>query len=242
MPGELSRRGRWHPSSPELSRLSGVRKVARRGPKCKGSQADFQRFADVRRPDGWPSAVHHANGFPGSLHISVKKLTEKTLPRLGEGTDSAWQRRRGGGYSCNCRFRDSTSSDSALSLATSASILRTACNTVVWSRPPKRRPISGSERRVSVLARYIATWRGRTTFAVRREDKRSERLTLYCRATTRWMSSILIRFGSCGRTRSRTSRSAISSVTGWLFSLECARRRLMAPSRSRPLWVMVRAR
>ena len=31
----------------------------------------------------------------------------------------------------------------------SASILRTACKTVVWSRPPKRRPISGSERRVS---------------------------------------------------------------------------------------------
>src|SRR6266487_4518195 len=80
-------------------------------------------------------------------------------------------------------------------------------------------PISGSERSVSVLARYIATCRGRTTFAVRREDRRSERLTLYCRATTRWMSSILTRLGSCGRIRSRTSRSAISSVTGWPVSL-----------------------
>src|SRR3984957_315864 len=88
-------------------------------------------------------------------------------------------------HSCNCRFSDSTSSDSATSLATRASILRTACSTVVWSRPPNRRPISGSERKVSVFARYIATWRGRTTLAVRRDDNRSERLTLYCRATTR---------------------------------------------------------
>ena len=37
------------------------------------------------------------------------------------------------------------------SLCSSPSILRTACSTVVWSRPPKRRPISGSERRVSDL-------------------------------------------------------------------------------------------
>src|SRR5262249_34993684 len=34
-------------------------------------------------------------------------------------------------HSCNCRFSDSTSSESALSRATSASILRTACSTVV---------------------------------------------------------------------------------------------------------------
>ena len=37
----------------------------------------------------------------------------------------------------------------------------------------------GSERKVSVLARYIATCRGRTTLAVRRDDNRSARLTLY---------------------------------------------------------------
>jgi hypothetical protein len=60
-------------------------------------------------------------------------------------------------HSCNWRFNSSTSSDSAASLPTKASILRTACSTVVWSRPPKRRPISGNERSVSVLARYIAT-------------------------------------------------------------------------------------
>src|SRR6185295_5457559 len=163
--------------------------------------------------------------------------------RVDRGRQSAGHDRPGEpDHSCNWRFSSSISSANALSVLTRFSIFRTACSTVVWSRPPKRRPISGSERSVSVLARYIATCRGRTTLAVRREDKRSERLTLYCRATTRWMSSILIRFGSCGRIRSRTSRSAISSVTGWLLSLEWASRRLMAPSRSRPLWVMVRAR
>src|SRR4029077_6945159 len=144
-------------------------------------------------------------------------------------------------YSCNCRLRISISSANAMSLPTRPSILRTAWRTRVWSRPPKRRPISGNERRVKVFARYIATWRGRTTFAVRRDDSRSERLTLYWRATTRWMSSILTRFGSCGRIRSRTSRSAISSVTAWPVSLLWASRRLSAPSRSRPLWVMVLA-
>ena len=70
-----------------------------------------------------------------------------------------------------------------------------------------------SERSVRVFARYIAICRGRTTLAVRREESRSARLTLYCRATTRWISSILTRFGSCGRIRSRTARSAMSMVT-----------------------------
>src|SRR5262249_1012518 len=90
-----------------------------------------------------------------------------------------------GAHSCNCRFSSSISSASAESVFTRFSIFRTACNTVVWSRPPKRRPISGSERSVSVLARYIATCPARTTFALRREDRRSARLTLYWRATTR---------------------------------------------------------
>ena len=34
-------------------------------------------------------------------------------------------------------------------MPTRLSILRTACSTVVWSRPPNRRPISGKERVVS---------------------------------------------------------------------------------------------
>ena len=60
-------------------------------------------------------------------------------------------------------------------------------------------------------------------------------------ATMRWISSILTRLGSCGRIRSRTSRSAISSVMGWPLSLLLASRRLSAPSRSRPLWVTILA-
>src|ERR1700732_789628 len=59
-----------------------------------------------------------------------------------------------------------------------AAILRTACRTVVWSRPPNRRPISGSERCVKVLARDIAIMRGRTTLAVRRVDSMWRRATL----------------------------------------------------------------
>src|SRR5207245_10373053 len=129
--------------------------------------------------------IQPAGSLPASDEMAASPLREEGAgehpTREEEGTET---------YSCNCRFSDSTSSDSAMSLATSASILRTACNTVVWSRPPNRRPISGSERSVKVFARYIATWRGRTTFAVRRDDKRSDRLTLYCRATTRSMSSI----------------------------------------------------
>src|SRR5262245_49170477 len=156
------------------------------------------------------------------------------------------ERRPGGvarrpSYSCSRRLSSSISSASVESLSTSPSILRTACSTVVWSRPPKRRPISGSERSVSVLARYMAIWRGRTTLAVRRDDRRSARLTLYWRATVRWMSSILTRLGSCGRTKSRTARSAMSMVTGAPLSLLWASRRLSAPSRSRPLCVTVRA-
>ena len=118
--------------------------------RCKGDGAPFPTFA-------------------------AKKGTEKNSPALPSAgftlsgiiiVEAGWIRLRGGqggrgweepGYSCNCRFSDSTSSESALSRATSASILRTACSTVVWSRPPNRRPISGNERNVSVLARYIAT-------------------------------------------------------------------------------------
>jgi hypothetical protein len=58
-----------------------------------------------------------------------------------------------------------------------------------WVVAPPNRGHFRKERSVKVFARYIAIWRGRTTLAVRREDSRSEWLTLYCRATTRRMSS-----------------------------------------------------
>src|ERR1044072_634870 len=198
-------------------------------------------------PQGGADGARVQGKQPPVPHFCGEKWRQKILPpqlsRFWEqGRERLGRSRPRSCYSCNCRFRDSTSSDSAISRATSASILRTACSTVVWSRPPNRRPISGSERSVSVFARYIATWRGRTTLAVRRDDKRSARLTLYWRATIRWMSSILTRLGSCGRIRSRTSRSAISMVTGWPVSLLWASSRLTAPSRSRPLWVTDLAR
>src|SRR5215813_10606340 len=42
-------------------------------------------------------------------------------------------------------------------------ILRSACITVVWSRPPNCWPIFGSERSVSSRHRYIAIWRAVTS-------------------------------------------------------------------------------
>src|SRR5690606_14071827 len=82
------------------------------------------------------------------------------------------------GYSSSIRFRSSTSWARSPSSLISCSTLRTECSTVVWSLPPKRRPISGSEREVRALARYIAIWRGRTTSRERRELSRSFRATL----------------------------------------------------------------
>src|SRR3954447_9248749 len=151
------------------------------GPK-RGAAAFKTRKArsklDLIKPARGPQGGADRAQVQGSLCPFSLVLQQKTSFRPASGAGTAV-------HSCSCRFSDSTSSESDTSRATSASILRTACRTVVWSRPPKRRPISGSERRVSVFARYIATWRGRTTLAVRRDDSRSERLTLYCRATTR---------------------------------------------------------
>ena len=106
--------------------------------------------------------------------------------------------------------------------------------TVVWSRPPNRRPISGSERGVKSLDRYMAIWRGRTTLAVRRADRISPRLTLKWLATSFWMSSILTFFGFGVRTKSRMASSAVSIRSGAPFNDACASSRLTAPSRSRP--------
>jgi hypothetical protein len=43
-----------------------------------------------------------------------------------------------------------------------------AYSTVLWSRLPKRRPISTSVRGVACLVKYMATWRARATELVRR--------------------------------------------------------------------------
>src|SRR3984893_4418940 len=71
-------------------------------------------------------------------------------------------------HSKSIRFKSSISSDNVASAVTRPVIFRTAWRTVVWSRPPNSRPISGSERGVKSLDRYMAIWRGRTTPAGRR--------------------------------------------------------------------------
>src|SRR5437660_11859168 len=106
--------------------------------------------------------------FKGGPHILRRKH-----PSPGETNGTGNGRCRfagttdGGAYSCNCRFSDSTSSASAMYLATSASILRTECSTVVSWGPPRRRPSSRSQRSVHVVARHITHWRGRTPVAER---------------------------------------------------------------------------
>lgn len=80
------------------------------------------------------------------------------------------------------RLNASTFSAREASSKISSSTLRTACITVVWSRS-NLRPISGSEREVSCLARYIAIWRGRATVRARREDCISLTEILKCSAT-----------------------------------------------------------
>src|SRR5690606_59451 len=67
---------------------------------------------------------------------------------------------------------------SSACLARASEILRTACSTVVWSRPPNKSPISGRLFWVSSLARYMATWRGKAILAGRRFEYMSATLIL----------------------------------------------------------------
>ena len=76
------------------------------------------------------------------------------------------------------RRSKSTSSAKFMSSVRSSSTFLTACITVVWSRPPNLRPISGKDRRVSCLERYIATCRGRAKVRTRFGPIRSERRML----------------------------------------------------------------
>src|SRR5262249_28715633 len=84
------------------------------------------------------------------------KMAARTRNRAGFEQLQPRSRPGAGRHSCNWLFNTSISAARVLSTPISDSILRTACRTVVWSRPPKRRPISGNERNVSVLARYMA--------------------------------------------------------------------------------------
>ena len=86
-------------------------------------------------------------------------------------------------YTSSIRRSSSTSSLKPLSVALSSSTLRTACITVVWSRPPNFRPISGKDRAVNCFAKYIAIWRGRATARARRDEYISDKRILKCSAT-----------------------------------------------------------
>jgi hypothetical protein len=121
---------------------------------------------------GQPPLTKRGGTLPPPRDASAK-LTVKTVeckPRDASAAASLDQ-------SLSSFFRSSTSSRKDGSPCMSCSILRIACSTVVWSRLPKRRPISGRERWVRILARYMPTWRGRTIDRLRRTPSRSLRLT-----------------------------------------------------------------
>src|SRR4029453_105734 len=69
-------------------------------------------------------------------------------------------------------------------------IFEVAWITVVWSRPPKCRPIFGSDESVSSRERYIATWRGYTMFCERLSPINSSFERLKRSATSSWIRSI----------------------------------------------------
>ncbi len=73
---------------------------------------------------------------------------------------------------------ETSSAKDSLFFARSFAIWRQACSTVVWSRPPKLLPISGSDSCVNSLASAIATCRGRATARERFFECMSETLDL----------------------------------------------------------------
>src|SRR5262249_35079748 len=131
MPGGQSAAASWHPVS-HGGGLSGERKVARIGRKFKGPVARSPRFG----PFGSPLSCL---GRQAGLRIRRKPGRDRSLwsckNPLPTPPNAGGARAKCSGvkkaYSCNCLLSDSTSSDSATSLATRASILRTACRTVV---------------------------------------------------------------------------------------------------------------
>ena len=85
----------------------------------------------------------------------ISPLLSAKVRRLAPQADKKLLRCQAG-YSEIFLFNISISCCKALSDDASSSILRTAWSTVVWSRPPNRRPISGKERGVNILDKYIA--------------------------------------------------------------------------------------
>lgn len=100
---------------------------------------------------------HYAISVPLDFYCGVYAMRRRPSPRC-EGPDRCHRRRlfrslrpgalpppatRSGDQPFRLRRIAAISASSSLSLTRSASTVRTAWITVLWSRPPKRRPISG---------------------------------------------------------------------------------------------------
>jgi hypothetical protein len=117
----------------------------------------------VGRASGSPSEGPFRGVRRGVRRMAAEReaRTTRTTPRPGavEASRGEWRGRDQRAAWSSSR-KPWTTSRHCGSLPTSLSILSTACSTVEWSRPPKKPPISASECRVILRARYIATCRG----------------------------------------------------------------------------------
>ena len=119
-------------------------------------------------------------GRPISLSAAdFRRFSASRSPR----TDRAEVSANDGVQPSSMRRKRSTSSAKLMSDVRSSSTFFTACITVVWSRPPNFRPISGRDRDVNCFAKYMATCRGLATERARRAECISEIRILKCSAT-----------------------------------------------------------
>ncbi len=95
-------------------------------------------------------------------------------------------------------WRFSTVARASSSPAIRAVARRQAWRTVVWSRPPKWRPMAGRDSSVSSRERYIASCRGHATRGVRAGERSSSRERPKSEQAASWMSRTVL-----GRARRR---------------------------------------
>src|SRR5215831_9932814 len=119
--------------------------------------------------------------------------------------------------------------------AMSERILRSACMTVVWSRPPNCWPIFGSERSVSSRQRYMAIWRAVTRTRDLDVPQRSSIDSPKYEAVWPMMVAAVISGPCASGMRSLSTISASWRSTDWRLRLAKAVTRMSAPSSSRML-------
>src|SRR3546814_5640282 len=96
---------------------------------------------------------------------------------------------------------------------------RRPCSTRTYTLFPDTTLFRSSERGVSRLARYIATWRGRATSRTRRAETMSAGLIRKCSATRRWISSIVI------LRRSEEHTSELQSLMRVSYAVFCLKKK-----------------